>query len=74
MTLPKSVRLDEDLEIKVSKYLAKNRMKFSQLINLALSKFITQNQVVIFEASDADAAKASEEAMDRHKDTIDKLK
>lgn len=46
MGLPKSVRFDDELETLVEEYLRENNIKFSQLIQLAIIKFISEQQAI----------------------------
>lgn len=46
MGLPKTVRLEEELEHKVEEYLEANGVKFSQLMNMAVAKFISEPQTI----------------------------
>ncbi len=75
MSLPKSVRFDSDLEKKVESYLEQNPVKFSQLIAMAVEKFISEPQKI--ELRPVDSAKIRETAKKaflKHKHTMDKLK
>lgn len=46
MELPKTVRFEDDLGEKVEKYLAANGIRFSQLNNLAVEKFISEPNTI----------------------------
>ncbi len=48
MGLPQTVRFDDDLEKRVKKYLVQNKIKFPQLVRLALEKFISEPQTLTF--------------------------
>lgn len=75
MGLPKTVRLDNDLEKKVERYLKSNDIKFPQLINLAIEKFISEPQTIqLVPVKTADFMKVAEKAFKKHKDAMDKLK
>lgn len=75
MGTPKTIRLDDALEKKVKVYLKKNRMKFSQVVNLALRKFITEPQAIELVPIDMkEWQETAEKAYQTHKDAIDKLK
>ncbi|MGE4232032.1 MAG: hypothetical protein AB7F43_01770 [Bacteriovoracia bacterium] len=75
MGLPKNVRLSDDLEPKVEDYLKKNKIKFAQLINLAVEKFITEPQTITLVPADTDKfLKAADSAYEEHKEAMDKLK
>ena len=75
MASPRTIRLNEKLDSTIDKYLKKNRMKFSQLVSLALERFVSQPQTVTFVPADADEfVKTAEKAFKRHKHAMDKLK
>lgn len=75
MGLPKSVRVDDDLEKKIEAYLDKNPVKFSQLVAMALEKFISQPQMIELRPVDDDEyEKIAKKAFKKHKHTMDKLK
>ena len=75
MGLPKSVRFESELEKKVEDYLDHNPVKFSQLIAMAVEKFISEPQKI--ELRPVDSAKfleTAKKAFKKHKHTMDKLK
>lgn len=75
MGLPKTVRLDDDLEKKVERYLESNDIKFPQLINLAIEKFISEPQTIqLVPINASEFIKSAEKAFKKHKDAMDKLK
>jgi len=75
MALPKSVRLEPKLEGKVQSYLKKNKIKFSQLVSLAVSKFISEPQTIQLVPADSKKfLQDVEKAYEKHKDAMDKLK
>lgn len=75
MGLPKTVRFEEDLEQKLEEYLEVNEVKFSQLVNMAVAKFISEPQTIQLEPVKTDAFKAqAKKAFKKHKDAMDKLK
>jgi antitoxin component of RelBE/YafQ-DinJ toxin-antitoxin module len=75
MGLPKSVRVDEELEKKIEAYLDQNPVKFSQLVAMALEKFISEPQMIeLRPVADEDYAKVAKKAFKKHKHTMDKLK
>ena len=75
MALPKSVRLEPSLEGKVKSYLKKNKIKFAQLVSLAVAKFISEPQTIELVPADTKKfARDVEEAFETHKDAMDKLK
>jgi len=61
MGLPKTVRLEEQLDERVEKYLVANGIKFSNLINLV-------------PVDTKEFMKTAEKAFKKHKDAMDKLK
>lgn len=75
MGLPKTVRFEEDLEGKVEEYLEANGIKFSQLVNLAVSKFISEPQSIQLAPVDTkNFMKTATKAFHKHKNAMDKLK
>ncbi len=75
MGLPKTVRFEEELEEKLEKYLEANGIRFSQLINLAVSKFISEPQSIQLAPVDTkDFMKTATKAFHKHKNAMDKLK
>lgn len=75
MGLPKTVRFEEELEGKVEKYLEANGIKFSQLVNLAVSKFISEPQSIQLAPVDTENfMKTATKAFHKHKNAMDKLK
>ncbi len=75
MGLPKSIRLDEDLESKVESYLDANGIKFAQLVNLAVEKFINEPQTIqLAPVNENDFLKTATKAFKKHKNAMDKLK
>ena len=75
MGLPKTVRFEETLERKVEEYLEKNHIKFAQLINMAVEKFISEPQSI--ELAPIDSKKWEQtvtKAFKKHKHAMDKLK
>jgi hypothetical protein len=75
MGLPKSVRFDDALEKKVEQYLDQNPVKFSQLIAMALEKFISEPQMIELKpVESARFAESAKKAFTKHKHTMDKLK
>lgn len=75
MGLPKTVRFEEELEGKVERYLEANGIKFSQLINLAVSKFIAEPQTInLAPVNTTDFMKTATKAFTKHKNAMDKLK
>ena len=75
MGQPKSVRLDDKLEEKVDAYLEQNPLKFSELVALAVEKYISEPQTIELKPIDDKVfSKAINRAMKKHKHAIDKLK
>ncbi len=75
MALPKSVRLDSTLETKVKAYLKANKLKFSQLVSMAVEKFISEPQTIqLVPANTKEFLNRAEKAFEKHKDAMDKLK
>jgi hypothetical protein len=75
MALPKSVRFDSNLEVKVKAYLKTNKLKFSQLVAMAVEKFISESQTIqLVPADTKDFLSHAEKAFEKHKDAMDKLK
>jgi len=75
MGLPKTIRFDDELESKVEKYLDKNDIKFSQLINIAVEKFISEPQSIELQPiNDKDWDQAMKKSFKKHKGAMDKLK
>ena len=75
MGLPKSVRVEGDLEKKIEAYLDKNPVKFSQLVAMALEKFISEPQTIeLRPVDDKQFLETAKKAIKKHKHTMDKLK
>lgn len=75
MGLPKTVRFEQDLEKKVEQYMDANGIKFAQLVNMAVEKFISEPQTIkLIPVSTADFEKAAHKAFKKHKNAMDKLK
>ena len=75
MGLPNTVRFEDELEEKVEKYLEANGLKFSQLVNLAVSKFISEPQTIQLAPVDQKEFLATaSKAFKKHKNAMDKLK
>ena len=68
MAMPRTIRLNETLEERITKYLKRNRMKFSQLVGLALEKFISEPQSVTYVPTDSkEFVDSAKEAFKKHK-------
>ena len=75
MGLPKTIRLDEQLEQKVEEYIEANEVKFSQLINMALAKFISEPQTIhLAPVKTVAFIQQAKKAFKKHKNAMDKLK
>lgn len=75
MGVPKSIRLDKDLEKDVELYIDKNSIKFPKLINLALREFISKKRPLKLDpVSDEDYEKLTKENIKKHRKTLDLLK
>lgn len=75
MSLPKTVRFEESLELKVEEYLEKNHIKFAQLVNMAVDKFISEPQSIELEPIDTKKWQDTvAKAYKKHKSAMDKLK
>ena len=75
MGLPKTIRLDDEIESKVEEYLDKNGIKFSQLINNAVEKYISEPQTIELVPIEASKwEKTVGKAFKKHKHAMDKLK
>ncbi len=75
MGLPKTVRFDDELEDLISEYLEKNKIKLSQLLTMAIAKFISEHQSIeLTPVSSKKWQKTVERAYKKHKHAMDKLK
>ena len=75
MGLPKTIRFDDTLEQKIETYIQKNRIKFSQLINMAVAKFISEPQSIdLVPVVTKDFMESAKKAFRKHKNAMDKLK
>jgi hypothetical protein len=75
MGLPKTVRFSDELENKVEAYLEANGLKFAQLVNMAVAKFISEPQTIqLAPVNTGDFMATAEKAFKRHKNAMDKLK
>ena len=75
MGIPKSIRLDEQLEEKIEDYLEHNPIKFPQLGAMALEKFISEpNSIELKPVDDAKFLETAKKAFKKHKHAMDKLK
>ncbi len=75
MGLPKAVRFDEDLEQWVEEYLDNNGVKFAQLVNMAVAKFITEPHAIQLTPVDTrDFMSTAQKAFKRHEGALAKLK
>ena len=75
MGLPKTVRFEEDLEQKVEEYIEVNGLKFSQLVNMAVAKFISEPHTIHLAPIQKEAfITQAQKAFKKHKKAMDKLK
>ena len=75
MGLPKTIRLDDELEAKVEEYIEKNDIKFTHLINIAVETFISEPQSIELTPIDSkNWEKTVAKAHKKHKGAMDKLK
>lgn len=75
MGLPKTIRFDDELETKVENYLEKNKLKFPQLVKMAVEKFISETQTITLVPADTEQfLKTAKAAYQKHKHAMDKLK
>lgn len=75
MGIPKTVRFDDELEKKVEQYLESNGIKFAQMVNMAVAKFITEPQTIqLAPVSTEDFMSTAKKAFKKHKNAMDKLK
>lgn len=75
MGLPKNIRFDDELESKVANYLEKNKLKFPQLVKMAVEKFISEPQTITLVPADTEEfLKTAKEVYKKHKHAMDKLK
>ena len=75
MGLPKSVRFDDKLESLVEDYLRENNIKFAQLIQLAIIKFISEQQSIELKPiSSKKWKRAIEKAYKKNKDAMDRFR
>ena len=75
MGLPKTVRFDDDLEGQVEQYLEANGIRFAQLVNMAVKKFISEPQSIeLAPVKTSDFMETAKKAFKKHKNAMDKLK
>lgn len=75
MGLPRTVRLDHELELKTEHYLKTNEMKFPQLVKMAIAKFISEPQTIqLIPVNEKEFLSVAKKAFKHHKDAMDKLK
>lgn len=75
MGLPKTIRLKEEIEPKVEAYIEKNGIRFADLVNLALERFISEPQKIeLIPISDTEWEDGLKKAYKKHKNAMDKLK
>lgn len=75
MGLPKTIRLKQEIEEKVESYMEINGVRFSDLINNALEKYISEPQTIVLEPVDSKKfLELARGALKKHKHAMDKLK
>lgn len=75
MGLPKTVRLEDHLDAKIQKYLQENDLRFSNLVHLALEKFISEPQTIELQPVHKDEfLEKAKKAFKKNKNAMDKLK
>jgi len=76
MGQPKTIRLENHIELKVAAYLKKNpALKLAKLVNLAVEKFIEEPQTIeLVPIETKDWEQAAKQAFKKHKKTMDDLK
>jgi predicted DNA-binding protein len=75
MGLPKSIRLKETLEEKIESYMEINGIKFADLINNALEKYISEPQTITLKPIDSgEFLSLAKKAIKKHKHAMEKLK
>ena len=75
MGLPKSIRLDDELEKEIETYMNQNEIRFPQLVTLALKKFISEPHTIeLRPVDDKKWSETLEKSFKKHKNAMDKLK
>lgn len=75
MSVPRSVRFHPQVEQQIEAYLASNPIKFSELVNMAVSRFMAEKQIIELLPVDTESSlKVAAKAFQNHKDAMDKLK
>jgi predicted DNA-binding protein len=75
MGLPKSIRLKDELEDKIENYMEINGIKFADLINNALEKYISEPQTITLKSIDSkEFMDLAKKAFKKHRHAMDKLK
>lgn len=75
MGLPKTIRLKEEIEEKVESYMEINGVRFSDLINNALEKYISEPQTILLQPVDSKKfLQKAKVALKKHRHAMDKLK
>ncbi|MCB0412128.1 MAG: hypothetical protein KDD22_06350 [Bdellovibrionales bacterium] len=76
MSKARTVRFSETLDAMVDEYVEKNGIKFNQLVNLAVKKFISESHTIKLEpveAKDGVWEKQLQEAMKNNRRVLDEL-
>lgn len=75
MGLPKSIRLKDELEDKIESYMELNGIKFADLINNALEKYISEPQTITLMPIDSkEFMNLAKKAVKKYRHAMDKLK
>jgi len=75
MGVPKSIRLREELEEKIESYMEMNGIKFTELLNNALEKYISEPQTITLKPIDSkDFMELAKNATKKHRHALNKLK
>jgi hypothetical protein len=75
MGVPKSIRLREELENQIESYMEMNGIKFADLLNNALEKYITEPQIITLKPVDPKKfMELAKTATKKHRHALNKLK
>ena len=75
MSKTRTVRFDDRLDTMVDSYIHKNGLKFNQLVNLAVEKYISGKNVIDLEPVRRDEWDGAVNGnLKKHKKTVDDLK
>ncbi len=74
MSKARTVRLDDEFDLLVDRFVEKNDINFNKLVNLAVKEFISKPHTIELEPISADEwDKNMKKAYKKHKKTIDEL-